>query len=441
MRKRLIALLAAVFLTIGLVAVSVRYYVFVSQTIYTESIAHLTEIYHQANRSFFSLVGRNWHIMHMWTPYLKDSADEQQTEDFIARAKEEVGFTDFYFISREGSYRTVNDETGYLDLKEKLSDLILNDKDVVMTSVVPGQPQIMVFAVPADPGTYKGFDYEAIAISFNNSDLVETLEISAFNGQSGSYVIRPDGRVVVDSTDDEHKKIYNLLAMLREYSDLSEEEINAIQEDFMQGRSGAVIFGAGNTNFYLIYEPVDFDNWIVLGIVPTDVVNTSMNTLQSGTLLMVTGVAVALIAALTAFLIVRYRRSLSRKDTEILYRESLFSILSGNVDDIFAMLDSETLKVDYISPNVEKLVGIPESTVRDNIRVMDSLVKNKENGLILDKLSDILPGKQAEWDREYIHQQTGESRWFHATALCREIGEAKKYILVLSDRTEDKKIN
>lgn len=441
MRKRLIAVLTAVFLTLGLVAVGVRYYVFVSRTIYTESIAHLTEIYHQSNRSLFALVGRNWHFMHMWTPYLKDTADEQQIEDYIARAKEEVGFTDFYFISREGSYRTVSDETGYLDLKEDLPELILNGKDLVVTSVVPGQPQIMVFAVPAAPGTYKGFDYEAIAISFNNSDLVETLEISAFNGQSVSYVIRPDGRVVVDTTDDEHKKIYNLLAMLREYSDLSKEEIDAIQEDFLQGRSGAAVFGAGSTNYYLVYEAVDFDNWIVLGIVPTDVVNASMNTLQYCTLLVVAGAAVALITALTVFFIRRYRRSLSRKDTEILYRENLFSTLSSNVDDIFAMLDSETLRVDYISSNVEKLVGIPERTVRNNIRVVDSLVKNKENGLILDRLPTIMPGEQAEWDREYIHQQTGESRWFHATALCREIGEAKKYILVLSDRTRDKKIN
>ena len=229
--------------------------------------------------------------------------------------------------------------------------------------------------------------------------------------------------------------------MLREYSDLSKEEIDAIQEDFLQGRSGAAVFGSGSTNYYLVYEPVNFDNWIVLGIVPTNVVNASMNTLQYSTLLVVAGAAIALITALTVFFIRRYRRSLSRKDTEILYRENLFSTLSSNVDDIFAMLDSDTLRVDYISPNVEKLVGIPERTVRNNIRVVDSLVKNTENGLILDRLPTIMPGEQAEWDREYIHQQTGESRWFHATALCREIGEAKKYILVLSDRTRDKKIN
>lgn len=441
MRKRLAAVLISAVLTLVLAAVGIRYYHFVSQTIYRESISHLTEIYHQANRSLFSLVGKNWHYMHMWPPYLRNMEDDGLIEEYIALAKEEVGFTDFYFVSREGSYLTINDETGYLDLKKNLPELILNDKDVVATSVVPGKSQIIVFAVPTEPGTYKGFDYEAIAISFNNSDLVETLEVSAFNGQSGSYVIRPDGRVVVDSTADEDRKIYNFLAMLRDYSDLEDEEIEAIGQDFLNGRSGATVFRMEKKSYYLIYEPVNFDNWIVLGMVPTEVVNSSMNSLQSSTMLVMAGVAVALIAALTVFLLGRYRRSLSKKDAEILYREELFSTLSSNVDDIFAMLDGKTLHVDYISPNVENLVGIPESKVRANIRVVDSLVKDTKNGLILDKLPDIQPGEQAEWYREYIHQETGKPRWFHATALCRKIRGEKKYILVLSDRTKDKQIN
>ena len=41
----------------------------------------------------------------------------------------------------------------------------------------------MVFAVPTDPGTYRGFAYEVIAARFNDRDLVNTLEISAFNGR------------------------------------------------------------------------------------------------------------------------------------------------------------------------------------------------------------------------------------------------------------------
>lgn len=83
--------------------------------------------------------------------------------------------------------------SSYLDLREKLSDLILDKQDVVVNSVVPDHPEIMVFAVPAAPGNYHDFDYEAIAISFNNADLVEALKISAFDGNSSTFAVLPDG--------------------------------------------------------------------------------------------------------------------------------------------------------------------------------------------------------------------------------------------------------
>ena len=73
----------------------------------------------------------------------------------------------------EGDYLTASGKIGYLDLKESLSDLIIGRKNIAESSVVPGQPEIMVFAVPAAVNTYRGFDYEAIAISYNNSALQE----------------------------------------------------------------------------------------------------------------------------------------------------------------------------------------------------------------------------------------------------------------------------
>lgn len=441
MRKKLIAVFGAIILSLGIVAVSVRYYSFVSQTIYTESIVHLTEIYHQANQSLHNLVSRNWSNMHLWAEYIHDIEDEEQIEYFITQAKEEVGFTDFYFISRESSYQTVSGETGYLDLKENLFNLILNGQDVVVNSVIPGQSQMMMFFVPVFPGTYQGFAYEAIAISFNNSDLVETLKISAFDGQSSSYVIHPDGRVVVESTSDHQSSIYNFLAMLKNNSTMSSDEIAALKEDFTQGRSGATSFCVGNTEYYLIYEPANFDDWIVLGFVPTGVVNDSMNNLQSTTLLLVAGIMICLGIVILAFIIWQNRLKLKKKDTEILYREELFSKLSVNVDDIFLMLDADTFRVDYISPNIEKLIGVSEAEARADIRAMDYLVKAEDTVRVLDQLSNILPGQQGEWDREYIHQKTGEIRWFHVIALCSDIQGKKKYILVMSDRTRDKKIN
>ncbi|MGN0632755.1 MAG: response regulator [Oscillospiraceae bacterium] len=441
MKKRLGAIIAALILLIGISAATIRYYNFVSDTIYSESISHLTEIYHQSNRTLNNLVGRNWTNMHLWADYLQDIHDETEIDNFVSHAKEETGFTDFYFISREGNYLTVSDETGYLDLKNELPELILNGKDMVVNSVVPGKPQIMVFVTPAAKGTYKGFEYEAIAVSFNNSDMVNALKISTFDGHSSSYVIRCDGRVVVDCAVEKQQDIYNLLAMLKKHSDMDSGEIEMFKEDLRQGVSGATVVKIGEESYYFIYESAEFEDWSVVGIVPTDIVNSSMSKLQSNTLVLAAGVTISLASLMIALVIRQNRLKLKKKDTEILYRDELFSKLSVNVDDVFLMLNADDLRVDYISPNIEKLMGIPEKQARANIHTLDQLVQSDDTVRVLDQLSDIQPGEQGEWDREYVHRQTGEFRWFHVIALCSDIKGEKKYILVMSDRTKDKKIN
>lgn len=63
MRKRLFSIFAALVLALGLLAASTQYFKFVSKTIYTESTAHLREIYHQTNQSLNMMVGRNWSAM------------------------------------------------------------------------------------------------------------------------------------------------------------------------------------------------------------------------------------------------------------------------------------------------------------------------------------------------------------------------------------------
>lgn len=441
MKKRLAALLLALGLAAGLVWAGFAYFGFVSQTIYEESTAHLTEIFHQANQTLYNLVSVNWSRMRMWEPYLGKSESDEEIVAYVNQAREESNFTDFYFISRNGEYLTLSGDQGYLDLRDQLAVLVLEHQPVVANSVVPDKPEIMVFAIPAGQGSYRGFDYEAIAITYNNSDLVDALKISAFAGQASTFAVLPDGRVVVDNGSEDLKNIHNLFALLEESESLTDAEIAALHEDFLTGSSGSMVFDVNGRPYYLVYESANFQNWTVLGIVPADVVNSSMNKLQSTTMLVVSGIAIALAVMLLLLVIQQNRQKLKRKDHELLIRDELFSKLSINVDDVFLMVDAKNLHVEYVSPNIEKLVGIPEQKVLQDVHEIEQLIRTEESVHILDQLSTVLPGEQREWDREYTHQKTGEELWFRVVVFCTDIQGEKKYILDLSDRTKDKKIN
>ena len=169
------------------------------------------------------------------------------------QAREESNFTDFYFISRNGDYITLEGKRGYLDLRTQLSLLILEQQPVVVNSVVPDKPEIMVFAVPTRQGTYRDFDYEAIAITYNNSDLVEALKISTFDGDASTFAVLPDGRVVVDNGSEDMQDIYNFLAMLKDSGSLTDRDLEDLRHAFLSGGSGDMAFELNDRDYYLVY--------------------------------------------------------------------------------------------------------------------------------------------------------------------------------------------
>ena len=401
------AVVIAVFL--GIVLTVSRYFKFVSKTVYEESVSHLTEIFHQSDNMLRELTDKNLTYLHMWGENLQNTSNEDEIRDYIEKAQEDAGFLEFFFLSADGNYKKVTGETGYLGLQGNMEEELRQGSDVITNAAVPGKAQLLVFATPKAYGSYQGFEYDAIAIAYENSDIVNVLDISAFDGNAQNYVIHPDGRVVVEHSSGSWGRVYNFFGVLREHSDMSEREINELSEKFKEGRTDAKLVKLDGRSYYLVYEKSDIKDWMFLGLVPADIVNASMNSLQFNTMLLVGGVVLCIAALLISFIVQKGRTNLRKKDTEILYRDELFQKLSMNVDDVFLMLDARTYQADYVSPNAEKLLGITVEEIRKDIHVLGKL--HSENPKEPDKnyLERIRVHEQKEWEFEYVHYKSGHT--------------------------------
>ena len=433
-KNRILAVLAVLLLGVGILTSCVVFTDFMSHIIYEESTAHLTEIYHQANQTLYNKVSLNWGVMRMWTPYLESAQSDADVCAFLAQAKEEYHFTDFFFVSRDGSYITLDEERGYLDLGRMLSQLVLEQQPIVANSVVPDKPEIMVFAVPTEKGSYQGFDYEAIAVTYNNRDLVDSLKISAFEGYGSTFAVLPDGRVVLDSSSADMRGVHNILAMLKNSAGFTAEQVDALQDSFAAGESGNLEFSINGVSYYMVYGSASFQNWTILGIAPKSVVNANMNRLQYTTMAVMSGTTGMLAVAALLLVVQNNRQKLRKKDQQLLAREELFSNLSRNVDDVFLMIDTETRKVEYVSPNVQRILGLSPEAVQEDLYVLypagdDSGASRLEN------LMQMEQGVQQEWEREFVNQETGEPRYIHVTGFINDVQGARKCIVDLSDRT------
>ncbi len=438
---------AAVLLALAVLlgGICYRYFSFVSHTVYQESTSHLSEILRKSNNMLSHLVSRNRMLLHLWNDFLKNASSEEQIRSGMDKMQKEIDCAALYFLASDGSCMTQDGEKSSLGSQTGLGTHLSDGEDVVVNAALPGKPQMLVFVCPEAKGTYCGFAYDAVAIAYYNDTVLSAIDSTAFEGTAHSYVVYPDGRVVLDSEADGENgsddPVYNLLAELRGNSDLSEKKFDALSDDFAQGRNGSMMLTLHGTRYYLVYENTGIQDWIMLSLVPVSVVNASMDTLWRRTVEIVVVIACLLMVLLIALIVHKSRDALRRRDTEILYRDELFTRLSRNVDDVFLMMDAETSRVDYVSPNIERLLGVPLEQVKQDIRALRALHPKDSPDHDKNFFAGIQCGEQSEWNADYAHPQNGERRWFHIVVMGSEVAGRTKYILVMSDRTADRKIN
>lgn len=246
-------------------------------------------------------------------PGLLTDADSLEIRTFLESAQQQLGFAEFYFLSYDGNYMTPSGETGYLGLQTNLDEQLSDQKDIVLNTALPGQDPMLVFICPETKGIYRGFAYDAIAISHYNNVVMKAVDDSAFGGAASSFVIYPDGQVVIENISEDSESIYNFVAILQEYSDLTEAQIQELTDDFAQGITGNREVTLDGTRYYMVYESTGIQNWILVGLVPRDTVNAAMNQLWRRTVQIVALVELSIAAMVLLMVMHRGRTKLRRQ--------------------------------------------------------------------------------------------------------------------------------
>ncbi len=426
---------------IAAILIGIFYFNFISRKIYEDSTDHLSEVYGQVNRSFGAFVERNWGILYSWSDSAAlNGADESTVPEFISREREYWGFSEFYFISADGKCVTADGTAGSMDLGKDWDILTLQGEPVMAGETLSDGQEIIVFAVPVPHAEYNGFGFDAIAISYTNADMANSLNVDSFSGKAKCFVIHNDGRVLI-STQTGGNVFGNYLTYLNAAADLDESDLARIKNDWENGSAGLLQCKIGDVDYCIQYQPVGYQGYILLSAVPQNVVSAGFLSVQKITMNVLVIIFLLLGAALFTLLLLRSRKQSRKSETELQYRERIFDVLSNSVDDIFIMLDSENHNVDYISPNIERLLGIPVSEARDNIKVLEKCSPGGNVVIPKEEFAKIPLEGNKNWEYEYVHQHTGERRWYRMTVYNMVIRDIKKYIIVMSDRTLEQQMN
>ena len=441
MKKRPVKLVAAALICAAAAAVAVIgtvYFRFISQRIYEDSTGHLQEIYGQVNRAFGAFVERNWGLLRDWEDCLARGEDGEAAA-FLEEERDYWGFSKFYLLAGDGSCMTLDGDRGTMALEGVREDLARGGR-VMAGETQPDGQEVTVFAAPASPGNYRGFAYEAVAVSYTNADLVDSLKVDAFSGKARCFIIGSDGKVLL-STQTGGNVFADYLAYLRAASDLDGVELAALQSDWERGVSGLLQCRIGGENCCILYQPVGYQGYILLSAVPQSAVSAGFLSVQHTTIYGLAAIFLLVGTVVVTLLILRSRSQFRRSRTELEYRELMFDVLSNNVDDIFLMLDKERERAEYVSPNIERLLGVPVEEARREIRVMEKCAVDYDVVIPKSELDAIPLGGNMYRECEYMHQTTGERRWYRMTVYRMSIRQVEKFIVVLSDRTLERQMN
>ena len=319
-----------VFLSTALVllmTVSIFFYaLYIRQQIYYEGTQAMLETYEQVNKTFTMFAQRNWNVLMDWGSYMRDMANPEtatQWRDFDEE-KKTWNYSAFYMTNEDGQFWRVDGGVGTGEvLKAAFAELYRTGEPVVSSYITSKNERKVVFAVPVDPITMNGVTYTSLAVSYDNDTIEEMIGGRAYGGRSDCYIIYPNGDILLSEEPKSEITAWmkNLFDYLETNTEVNETCLREMQEQTLQGGSGSVPYRFEGRNYYLVYQPVGFQDLTIVGIVERNVVDAGMRKVQCVTIFLLVFLALAVVAALVRSVKTDLRFVLAEQE-EAFHRES-----------------------------------------------------------------------------------------------------------------------
>lgn len=302
-------------------------------------------------------------------------------------------------------------------------------------------PLLIMFYTPLH---YEGKVIGILVGYFERERLGDIIHTTYFGEEANTYLCMPDGVVLAESIPENGTMASNILESFYAQPEFAGEEDAALLTEAFANKTSQGItyqgtYGIGNA---YVTKLSNYD----LMLFQTFPSGANRNMVESanraGIWLELGLVFVFLLYIIFLLINDRYqrRRLISEKDQELQYRDQLFSLLSQNSEDIYILFDLDTVHAEYVSPNIQRLAGLKEEAVKSDLRNL--LTTMIEGGSILSpqELREIPMGASRQLETELLHLETQERRWYRETLYHATFQGADRYVLVLSDRTNDQKM-
>ena len=308
------------------------------------------------------------------------------------------------------------------------------------TGIFTGVPMFGYYETFAFQNGHRGLVQKA----YERSRVLETFTLSIYDGQGYGYILNPDGDILLRSVlrSESYDNVFDALSATH----ASQADIDAFRASLEAQEIGSIVFQADSSSYIYTFAPIEsMDGWHILSIVPMDAIQNEADSILRDSQMAVGFFALMLVvSSVFIFLVWHIQKEIKEKERETAYRSQLFdfsfSFLSQNTDDLYIILDHETEKLEYASPNLERVLGITPGELIDYFQAADMAADAEDTIAYYAKVKALRPGERVEPRyTERVNSKTGEHRYYLESAYCVDIQGQKKRVSYLSDRTKERK--
>ncbi len=411
-----------------------------------QAIHNVLTVTTQQQQAFDEFLSGDRERLHSFAVYLEQS-DSDDTEH-IGQWLNTFGDVDAY-------YSVVNLESGQFYSNKTNEICQMEDEELELYRGFSGsgvrKPYEGLYNDDVVFGYYECFTFAdgvrgLIQKSYDCAKISETFSLSFYNDQGLAYVVNHNGDILLRSVGMLGDHLYaNIFDILAEHSYDQEKLDNFIEVLNHHEEAGSIIFSGDGGEFVYTYVPVEnVDDWYFVSVVHESAIMAETDAILQNSLVAVGFLFAILTVCVTfGFLIWRTNKDIREKDSEIAYQEQLFDIfatyLANNTDDIYMMLDASDRKVEYISPNAERILGIPVKNIEAVEKFISGGLYSEEEAIKLDDLYNLEPDvPMKSLSEEWQNPRTDEHKYFQVSAYCTLVQNKRKIIIYISDRTKER---
>lgn len=295
-------------------------------------------------------------------------------------------------------------------------------------------------------GSYQRFNFldgspGIVQIQHRLSFISEEFFSSFYHNSEFSCITDRQGNVLMSSSNKKITYAFSNIWDELEACNNDRGQMKIFSDRMIQNREGVMRFVIEGEKVILAFTPVKgTDGWHFITIVSDlMIMKHADEVLKSWQMFMLLVAEIIVVAGVFIYKMKKQsQEQIKEKEGDVQYREQLFSILANNTNDVFLMFTPDNYEVEYISPNIERVLGISQEEIKENIRVLER--DSSDN-----KIEEFNAIKKLETDKsivhegERIHKRSGKIRWFVETIYKTSVNCSERFVVVLSDRTDERR--